>query len=101
MILHIAPGDPTATYFNPNIPPEVLDQMRTSMGLDRPLHVQYVSWIKAFLTGDFGYSYTQFRPVAEVIGDALPNTLLLGGVSLVVIFLFGCAIGTVDLPEVV
>lgn len=96
VILHIAPGDPTATYFNPNIPPEVLEQMRASMGLDRPLHVQYVSWIKAFLTGDFGYSYTQFRPVADVISDALPNTLLLGGVSLVVIFLVGCAIGTVQ-----
>jgi peptide/nickel transport system permease protein len=96
VILHLAPGDPTATYFNPNIPPEVLDQMRASMGLDRPLHVQYVSWIKAFLTGDFGYSYTQFRPVSEVIGDALPNTLLLGGVSLIVIFLVGCAIGTIQ-----
>lgn len=96
VILHIAPGDPTAMYFNPNIPPEVLDQMRASMGLDRPLHIQYFSWIKAFLTGDFGYSYTQFRPVSQVIGDALPNTLLLGGVSLVVIFLVGCSIGTIQ-----
>lgn len=96
VILHLAPGDPTAIYFNPNIPPDVLDRMRASMGLDRPLHVQYVSWIRAFFTGDFGYSYTNFRPVAAVLGDALPNTLILGGVSLVVIFVVGCAVGTVQ-----
>ncbi len=96
VVLHLAPGDPTAIYFNPNIPPEVLDRMRASMGLDRPLHVQYLSWVRAFFTGDFGYSYTGFRPVAEVLGDALPNTLLLGGVSLVVIFVVGCFVGTVQ-----
>jgi len=96
IILHIAPGDPTATYFNPNIPPDVLEQMRVSMGLDRPLHIQYLSWVKAFLTGDFGYSYTQFRPVADVIADALPKTLLLGAVSLVVIFVVGCVTGTIQ-----
>jgi peptide/nickel transport system permease protein len=96
VILHIAPGDPTATYFNPNIPPDVLERMRVSMGLDRPLHIQYVSWVRAFLTGDFGYSYTQFRPVADVIADALPKTLLLGAVSLVVIFIVGCVVGTIQ-----
>ncbi len=93
LILHLAPGDPTAVWFNPDIPPDVLDRMRRSMGLDQPMHVQYLLWVKAFLTGDFGYSYTQFRPVAEVIGDTLPNTLLLGGVSLLVIFGVGCAAG--------
>lgn len=96
VILHIAPGDPTATYFNPNIPPDVLERMRVSMGLDRPLHIQYVSWVRAFLTGDFGYSYTQFRPVGDVIADALPKTLLLGSVSLVVIFFVGCVVGTIQ-----
>ena len=50
----------------------------------------------SFIRGDFGYSFSQFRPVAAVIGDALPNTLLLGGVSLVLIFVVGCAIGVVQ-----
>ena len=93
LILHLAPGDPTAIWFNPAIPPDVLDRMRESMGLDRPLHEQYWHWLKSFLTGDFGYSYSQFRPVSDVIGDALPNTLLLGGVSLLVIFGIGIAVG--------
>lgn len=96
LLLHLAPGDPTALWFNPNIPPEVLERMRVSMGLDQPLHVQYVRWLKAFLSGDFGYSYTQFRPVRDVIADALPNTLLLSGASLLVIFGIGCSVGTVQ-----
>ncbi|MFQ5678439.1 MAG: ABC transporter permease [Gemmatimonadota bacterium] len=95
-LLHLAPGDPTAAYFNPNISPEVIEQIRRNLGLDRPLHEQYVRWLVSFLSGDFGYSFSQFRPVREVIGDALPNTLLLGGVSLVLIFVVGCAVGVVQ-----
>ncbi|MDT8435631.1 MAG: ABC transporter permease [Gemmatimonadota bacterium] len=93
IVLHLAPGDPTALWFDPSIPPEVLERMRASMGLDRPLHVQYLSWLRAFLTGDFGYSFSQYRPVRDVLADALPNTLLLGGASLVVTFVAGGALG--------
>ncbi len=96
IILHLAPGDPTTAYFHPDIPPDVLDRMRAGLGLDEPLHVQYLHWLKAFLTGDFGYSYTHHRPVAEVIADTLPNTLLLGGVSLLVIFGVGCSVGSLQ-----
>lgn len=95
-LLHLAPGDPTAAFFNPNVSPEVIEQMRRNLGLDRPLHEQYLRWLASFLTGNFGYSFSQFRPVREVIGDALPNTLVLGGVSLLLIFAVGCAIGVVQ-----
>ncbi len=53
-------------------------------------------WLGAFLRGDFGYSFAQHRPVMDVIADALPNTLLLSGVSLVLIFVLGCAVGIVQ-----
>ncbi len=96
LLLHLAPGDPTTAYFNPNIPPEVIDAMRRNLGLDEPLHVQYLHWLEAFLTGDFGYSFSQHRPVAAALADALPNTLLLGGVSLLLIFALGCAAGVVQ-----
>jgi len=95
-VLHLAPGDPTTAYFNPNVSPEVIAQMRHNLGLDQPLAVQYVRWLRAFLTGDFGYSFSQFRPVREVIAEALPNTLLLSSVSLVLIFALGCAAGVVQ-----
>jgi peptide/nickel transport system permease protein len=73
-----------------------MEQMRRNFGLDRPLHEQYGRWLFSFIRGDFGYSFSQFRPVAAVIRDALPNTLLLGGVSLVLIFVVGCALGIVQ-----
>ncbi len=93
VLLHLAPGDPTTAYFNPNVSPEVIEQMRRNLGLDRPLHEQYLRWLASFATGDFQYSFSQFRPVSEVIADALPNTLLLGAVSLVLIFVVGTGIG--------
>lgn len=95
-LLHLAPGDPTAAYFNPNVPAEVVETMRRNLGLDEPLHVQWLKWLGAFMTGDFGYSFSQHRPVAAALGDALPNTLLLGGVSLLLIFALGCAAGVVQ-----
>lgn len=70
--------------------------MRRNFGLDRPLHEQYLLWLANFVTGDFGYSFSRFRPVADVLADALPNTLLLGGTSLALIFVVGCAAGVVQ-----
>lgn len=96
LLLHLAPGDPATAYFNPNVSPEIIDRMRENLGLDRPLHEQYLKWLRSFFTGDFGYSFSQHRPVADVLRDALPNTLYLSVVSLVLIFAVGCAVGTVQ-----
>ena len=96
VLLHLAPGDPTAAYFNPNVSPDVIDQMRRNFGLDQPLFEQYLRWLGSFLTGDFGFSFSRLRPVAEVLGEALPNTLWLGGTSLIVTFVVGCLVGVVQ-----
>jgi peptide/nickel transport system permease protein len=95
-IIHIAPGDPTARFFNPNVAPEVIEQMRRNLGLDQPLHIQYFKWLKSFITGDFGYSFGQMRPINEILPETLWNTLQLTGVSLVVIFVVGMLIGIVQ-----
>ncbi|MFW5947796.1 MAG: ABC transporter permease [Gemmatimonadota bacterium] len=92
-VVSLAPGDPTSLFFNRNIPPEVLDQIRRNFGLDEAIHVRYWKWLTAFLTGDFGYSYVHGRPVLGVIHDALPATLMLAGATLVLIFVFGIAAG--------
>ncbi len=93
-MLNLAPGDPTAFYFNPNIPPQVLEQLRHNLGLDQPIHIRYLKWMASFFTGHFGYSFAQSRPVADVILDALPNTLLLTGSALILVFVIGIAAGT-------
>lgn len=96
LLLHLAPGDPTTAYFNPNVSPDVIEQMRRNFGLDQPLVAQYGHWLASFLMGDFGFSFSRLRPVADVLAEALPNTLWLGGASLLVVFVVGCAVGIVQ-----
>ena len=95
-IIHLAPGDPMARFFNPNVSPEVIEQMRRNLGLDQPLHIQYVRWLKSFLLGDFGYSFGQMRPINEILPEVLWNTVQLTLISLVVIFAVGMLIGIVQ-----
>ncbi len=96
-LMHAAPGDPTTIYLsNPNIDPAVIEQMRRNLGLDQPVYVQYFRWITSFMTGEFGYSFSQHRPIAEILKDTIPNTLLLSGIALVIIFVLGVVIGTVQ-----
>ena len=92
-LLHLAPGDPAAAYLHPDVPAEVAEQVRRQMGLGRPLHEQYLSWLGAVLTGDLGYSFSQGQSVVRAVAEALPDTLLLGGTALVLSFLAGGSLG--------
>src|SRR5262245_44849147 len=95
-VIALAPGDPTAAYLNPNMPAEVIEELRRNFGLDQPIHIRYVRWLGAFFTGNFGYSFAQGRPVADILLDAIPNTLVLAGVSLLLVFLAGVLIGVLQ-----
>lgn len=96
-LMHAAPGDPTSIYLgNPNIDPRVIEQMRENLGLDQPVYIQYVKWISSFLQGEFGYSFSQKRPIADILKDTIPNTLVLSGVALAIIFILGVVVGTVQ-----
>lgn len=95
-IINIAPGDPTARYFNPNVAPEVIEQMRRNLGLDQPLHIQYFRWLSSFARGNFGYSFGQLRPIGDILPTVLWNTLQLMIVALGLIFILGMLIGIVQ-----
>src|SRR5687768_6638281 len=95
-VLAIAPGDPTAAYLNPNIPAEVVEQLRRNFGLDQPIYIRYLKWMGQFFTGNFGYSFAQSRPVIDILKEALPNTLVLAGVTLVLVFALGILIGVIQ-----
>jgi peptide/nickel transport system permease protein len=94
-VVRLMPGGPLAqAERNPNVTPEQLAALRIRLGLDQPLPVQYVKWIKAFvLEGDWGYSIKFRRPVAEMISERMPATLLLFGVGFVVMLIFAIPIG--------
>jgi peptide/nickel transport system permease protein len=94
-VVRLMPGGPLAqAERNPNVTPEQLAALRVRLGLDQPLPVQYVKWIKAFvLEGDWGYSIKFRRPVADMIWERVPATLILFGVGFTVMLIFAIPIG--------
>ena len=82
-LLQLVPGGPVEVYLsNPGVRPEDLERLRRALGLDRPLWEQYVSWLVAFVRGDWGFSFSDGRPVLERIIERLPASLELLGASL-------------------
>lgn len=96
-ILHLAPGGPAAIYaMSPTMAAEDLERITRELGLDRPLHVQYLSWAKGFVAGHWGRSYRDGRLVLEVVGDRIPATLVLMLSAFSVAVLLGLAAGIVS-----
>ncbi len=92
--LHLAPGDPiSALGESASVPPALRAQWRAEQGFDQPIGVQYVRWLGHVAQGDFGHSSSQQRPVADVLRERLPNTLLLMGLALAASLVFGSALG--------
>jgi len=84
-LLARATGDPFAEIIeqDPRVPPEAVERLRKRWGLDKPLHLQYLDFMKAMLSGDFGYSVAYYAPVFDVIMQKLPWTLFLLSTSIV------------------
>ena len=96
-LMQLLPGGPLAAYENnPEISQKDIERLRHEMGLDRPIHVQYWSWLKNFARGDWGYSFTTKRPVLSEIWDRLPNTLYLTGISLLVALIIAIPAGIIS-----
>jgi peptide/nickel transport system permease protein len=96
-LIHAAPGGPLALYLdNPNVRPQDIERLRRQMGLDRPLPAQYVAWLRAFVVGDWGYSYADGRPVLDRLLERVPATLQLVGISTLVAVLVALGAGVVS-----
>lgn len=93
LLIHLAPGDPVLALAGENGDAEYYAFVRAQFGLDEPLPVQLATYAGNVLQGDLGTSYVQGRPVAEVIAERLPATLLLTGTALVLSTLIGIAVG--------
>jgi peptide/nickel transport system permease protein len=94
VILALAPGDPFGELTtNPAIPPEVRANLRASLGLDDPIHQRYLSWLLALLRGDWGYSFVSRSPVADLILQRLPTTLVVIGISQVLAIAIALPVG--------
>ena len=82
-LIHVIPGGPLAVYLSsPGVRPEDLERLRRALGLDEPLWRQYVNWLAGFVTGEWGFSSADGRPVFDRVAERLPATLELMSASL-------------------
>ncbi len=98
-IMHLAPGGPGAFYsqdLSSPRTPEELARMRHLYGLDRPMPVQYISWLSNLAHGDFGSSYRNGEPVLAVLGRTGPATFLLMGCSMLLALAVSIPIGVLS-----
>ncbi|WP_425146409.1 ABC transporter permease [Deinococcus sp.] len=96
-VLHLAPGGPLDVYAdNPSVTAEALAQMKRAFGLDKPLPIQYVSWVSAFFQGEWGYSIRTAQPVVTEVLSRVPATLMLGGTAFVLALLVAIPLGVLS-----
>jgi peptide/nickel transport system permease protein len=94
VIFRMAPGDPIRMMFrDPRVSAEQMQKVREKFGLDKPLSGQFVAYVKELAKGDLGISFWQKRPVLEVIGDRIPQTLILVITALVIAVVLGTLFG--------
>lgn len=96
MVIHLPPGEPggLGIEMNPKATKEVRDRIRGIYGLDKPLHVQYLTWLKRTARLDFGRSFSSDgRPVIDKIKERLPITVSIDLLSMILILIIGIPIG--------
>ena len=97
LILALAPGDPLSEFAtNPNITAEVRENIRKSLGLDQPIYIRYFKWFTAFCQGNLGYSFASRSPVSDLIGQRLPNSLMIVGVAYIFSVIISLPLGLIS-----
>lgn len=95
-MVHLAPGDPVDMILGAQadkLTAETYDEMRAKLGLDRPLYIQYASWLGGAVTGNFGRSFILKDEVLPMVVDRYKNSLLLAAVAFVIATVTGLAFG--------
>lgn len=95
-ISRMAPGDPLVSYYGDRVEkmsPQEREWAEEKLGLQEPVSVQYVRWLEQAVRGDFGISYKYKKDVLDVIGGRIGNTLILGGIGFLLIFVLALLLG--------
>ena len=100
LLISVAPGDAIDAMIDPNaeemMTTEAMDGLRRQLGLDKPVHMRYLIWIRELAKGNFGYRTTDRRPVAEVVMQRLPYTLELMGISIFISTVLALTLGIIS-----
>lgn len=92
-MVRLIPGDPVTAIAGPDSSPELMAQIRESLGLNEPLLTQYGVYLKGIVTGDLGTSIRSRQPVWSEIGKRLPATLELAGAAMLISLVVGIVLG--------
>ncbi len=95
-ISRLAPGDPLMSYYGERVEKMTVaekEDAREKLGLNDPIHIQYIRWAENALKGDFGISFQYKQDVMEVIGQRIGFTLILGGIGFILTFLGALGLG--------
>ncbi|MFL0249588.1 ABC transporter permease [Clostridium neuense] len=92
-IINMAPGSPLDMIVDPHMTAADLAARKAALGLNKPVYVQYISWLQNLLHGNMGYSLTSFRPVSQIIGERILPTLELMGASLILGIIIAIPLG--------
>lgn len=99
-MMQLAPGDPLDMYLEPQrqrqVGPEVIELLRKKYGLDQPIHIQYVRWLGNVMHGDFGESFRHRRPVRDLLAEAVPYTLQLTVLAVLLDAFVGITLGIIS-----
>ncbi|MCP4024239.1 MAG: ABC transporter permease, partial [Desulfobacteraceae bacterium] len=95
-IFRMAPGDPVRMMFrDPRISAESMELMKQKFGLDKSMSIQFAAYVKNLAHGDLGMSFSQRKPVVEVLASRLPYTILLVFTALTIAIILGVALGAI------
>ena len=94
-LIHLVPGDPVQAMLGESASPQDVAQLRTKLGLDRPLYEQYVTFAAGVVRGDLGVSLRTNQPVTTVIFERMPATMELAVSAMVVAIVFAIPLGII------
>jgi peptide/nickel transport system permease protein len=94
-LIHLVPGDPAQAMLGDGAAPQDVAELRTSLGLDRPLLEQYVTFLRHAITGDLGQSFRTGQPVTAMIVERMPATAELAVAAMIVAILIALPLGVV------
>lgn len=96
-LINVLPGDPALMILGENNNnPAAYEQLRSQLGLDRPLPIQYLDWARHVLTGDFGVSLRDRQPIRDVIGQRVPPTVELAVLGLALALCISIPVGVIS-----
>lgn len=94
MLVHLTPGDPAVFAAGPEASPAVVEQIRERMGLNRPLHVQFLAWVRNIIVeGNLGVSIQTGEPVSAILASRAEPTIALALTSFLVALIIGVPLG--------